>query len=55
MLDRDLGTVHPVDEAKVTEYVAHSWYDYTRAATGRPAPFDGETNPNYTGPKPPYE
>jgi Ni,Fe-hydrogenase I large subunit len=57
VMDRDLGTVHPFDEAKVTEQVAHSWYRYADADGDRAAlhPFSGETDPNYTGPKPPYE
>jgi hydrogenase large subunit len=47
--------VHPVDPGHVTEYVARSWYDYsTGDQTGR-HPFEGETIPKYTGPKPPYK
>ncbi len=55
VLDRDLSTVHPFDEAKVTEQVAHSWYEYS--GEGGPArhPYDGQTQPRYTGPKPPFE
>jgi hydrogenase large subunit len=55
VMDRDLGTVHPFDEAKVTEQVAHSWYRYSDGDRAALHPFDGETDPNYTGPKPPYE
>ena len=29
LLGRDLSTVHPVDPKNVTEYVTHSWYEYT--------------------------
>lgn len=28
ILNRDLKTVHPVDQKKVAEYVTHSWYSY---------------------------
>jgi [NiFe] hydrogenase large subunit/hydrogenase large subunit len=42
----------PTDAKKmVAEHIAHSWY------TGADSkhPYDGETNPNYTGPKSPYK
>ena len=52
---RDLSKVEPFDQAKVTEYVAHSWYEYQQGDAVALHPFKGETAPNYTGPKPPYE
>jgi [NiFe] hydrogenase large subunit/hydrogenase large subunit len=52
---RDLSKLEPVDQAKVTEQVAHSWYDYTEGNDAALNPFKGETNPHYTGPKPPYK
>jgi hydrogenase large subunit len=52
---RDLSTVEPFDQAKVTEYVAHSWYQYQGGDGVALHPFQGETSPNYTGPTPPYE
>ncbi len=52
---RDLGKVIPVDQAKITEQIAHSWYDYEGGNNAALNPFKGETKPNYTGPKPPYE
>ena len=55
ILGRDLSKVHPVDPAKVTEYVTHSWYEYGGGDASGKHPFDGETNPKYSGPKPPYE
>ena len=55
ILDRDLSKVHPVDPENVTEYVAHSWYEYSEAGQIAKHPYEGETNPKYTGPKPPYE
>ena len=52
---RDLSKVEPFDQAKVTEYVAHSWYQYQGGDGVSLHPFQGETSPNYTGPTPPYE
>lgn len=52
---RDLSKVEPFDPAKVTEYIAHSWYDYQQGDAASLHPFQGETAPNYTGPTPPYE
>jgi hydrogenase large subunit len=53
--DRDLSQVHPVDPANVTEYVTHSWYEYSGGDQASRHPFNGETRPKYAGPKPPYE
>jgi Ni,Fe-hydrogenase I large subunit len=55
ILNRDLSTVHPMDHEKVTEYVAHSWYSYDGGDQAALHPWDGETEPNYTGPQPPYD
>jgi Ni,Fe-hydrogenase I large subunit len=55
ILDRDLSKVHPVDPANVTEYVARSWYEYSGGDQVAKHPYEGETNPKYSGPKPPYE
>jgi hydrogenase large subunit len=58
ILGRDLQTVHdvdPKDPEQVQESVAHSYYRYTRGDGVLLHPFEGETEPNYTGPKPPYE
>jgi Ni,Fe-hydrogenase I large subunit len=55
VLDRDLSKVHPVDPENITEYVAHSWYEYSEGNQVARHPYEGETNPHYTGPKPPYE
>ena len=55
ILDRDLSRVHPVDPANVTEYVARSWYEYSGGDQVAKHPYEGETNPKYSGPKPPYE
>jgi len=53
--NRDLSKVEPFDQMKVTEYVSHSYYAYQRGDGVALHPFQGETAPNYTGPKPPYQ
>ena len=58
VLDRDLSKVHPVephDPEGVREEVGHSWYSYRGGDAKGLHPWDGETEFNYTGPKPPYE
>lgn len=57
VLDRDLSKVHPVDAnspEEIKEYIYHSWYNYTQGDKAGLHPYDGETNLNYTGPRPPY-
>ena len=54
--DRDLTAVVPMDQEKITEQVARSWYTYSGADKAAALhPYQGETEANYTGPKPPYE
>jgi hydrogenase large subunit len=55
ILNSDLSKVYPVDPGKVAEYVTHSWYEYAEGNNVSLPPARGETNPKYTGPKPPYE
>ena len=55
ILARDLANLHPVDEKKISEYVTNSWYTYAAGDKKGLHPYDGETTPKYTGPKPPYE
>ncbi|MDB2405516.1 nickel-dependent hydrogenase large subunit [Arcobacteraceae bacterium] len=45
VLNGDLSKVHPFDQTKVAEDVTHAWYE----APGAQHPYDGTTNPNYTG------
>jgi len=57
ILNGDLTKVHPVDlenTSEIQEFVNKSWYDYTAGDDAGLHPYDGETNINYTGPKPPY-
>jgi Ni,Fe-hydrogenase I large subunit len=55
IVNKDLSKVYPVDERKITEYVDHSWYEYSVGKGKGLHPLEGETNWKYTGPKPPYE
>jgi hydrogenase large subunit len=53
--DRDLTAVVPMDQEKITEEVARSWYNYSGGDKAALHPSQGETEANYTGPKAPYE
>ena len=52
---RDLSKIEAFDQNKVTEYVAHSWYQYQAGDGVSLHPYKGETMPTYTGPTPPYK
>lgn len=58
ILNRDLSKVHDLDlrnTQTVEEFVNNSWYDYDGDPNGGKQPWSGETNINYSGPKPPYD
>ncbi len=58
VLNRDLSHVYPVnprDTQEIKEYIAHSWYDYKEGDNAGLHPWAGETEINYTGPKPPFD
>lgn len=55
ILNKDLSKVHPVEQEKIAEYVSHSWFNYAGGDDKSLHPWSGETEPNYTGPRPPYE
>lgn len=58
ILDRDLTKVHDVDhrdEEQIKEFVNNSWYNYKDSDSDSLHPWAGETEINYTGPKPPYD
>jgi hydrogenase large subunit len=58
ILDRNLNEVHEVngkDAEEIKEYIAHSWYKYSAGDDKGLHPWDGETEFNFTGPKPPFE
>lgn len=52
---RDLTKVYPVDPTQITEFVNHAWYEYSDGDDKGKHPYDGQTNPRYSGPKPPYD
>ena len=54
IMRRDLVTVAPVDQADVAETVAHSHYTFDGDDNALRHPADGQTNPKYAGPKPPF-
>lgn len=45
ILNGDLSKVHDINEALITEEATHSWYKNDKALH----PYDGETEPKYTG------
>jgi hydrogenase large subunit len=58
VLDRNLAEVHEVsgsDPEEIKEDIAHSWYSYSGGDSKSLHPWDGETEINYTGPRPPYD
>ncbi len=58
ILGRDLSKVHVVDATnadQIKEYIAHSYYNYDTGNNTGKHPWEGQTNLNYTGPKPPYD
>ena len=58
ILNRNLNEVHEVngkDSEEIKEYIAHSWYKYSGGDDKGLHPWDGETEFNFTGPKPPFE
>ena len=45
IMNGDISKVYEVDESKITEEATHSWYKDNEPLH----PYDGKTNPNYTG------
>ncbi|MCP3984001.1 MAG: nickel-dependent hydrogenase large subunit [bacterium] len=57
ILDKNLAEVLPVDPLdpeEIQEEITHSWYKYPDGETSL-HPSTGVTEPDYTGPKPPYD
>lgn len=57
ILNKDLSTIHPIDldkDDEIQEFISHAWYTYSGGDAQGLHPFKGETELNYTGPKPPY-
>ena len=55
VLGGDLTKVYDFDPMKVEEDVAHGWYKYAGGDEVALHPWEGETEPNYTGPQPPFD
>lgn len=58
ILNRDLTKVFDVDHRnsqEIEEFVNNSWFNYSDGDDKGKHPWEGETNINYSGPKPPYE
>jgi hydrogenase large subunit len=58
ILDRNLDEVHEVnarDTEEIKEYISHSWYKYSGDKDQGLHPWQGETEFNFTGPKPPFD
>ncbi len=56
ILNKNLAEVLPLDPAdtnQIQEQIPHSWYKYPDGAKSL-HPWEGVTEPNYTGPKPPF-
>jgi hydrogenase large subunit len=57
ILNKKLDEVLPLDHAdpnQIQEEISHSWYQYPGGKTSL-HPWEGVTEPKYTGPKPPYK
>jgi hydrogenase large subunit len=58
ILDRKLSEIHPIDlkaEGEIQEFISHAWYRYSGGKKQGLHPWRGETEFDYTGPKPPYQ
>ena len=51
----DLSKVEKFDPKLVTENVEHAWYQQSKGDGVGLHPSQGETNPKYSGPRPPYD
>ena len=58
ILNRNLNEVFDVngrETEEIKEYISHSWYQYSVGDGKGLHPWQGETEFNFTGPKPPFE
>ena len=56
VFNKNIGAApQPLDHNQIGEYVTRSWYTYAGGDGTAKHPYQGETQPNYTGPQPPYE
>jgi [NiFe] hydrogenase large subunit/hydrogenase large subunit len=52
---KDLTNVQTMEQDRIMEYVTRSWYRYPEGNEQGLHPYDGTTDPHYTGPQPPYK
>jgi hydrogenase large subunit len=55
LLDGNYRNLQPFDHRKVAEFVSSAWYSYPEGDRQGLHPWRGKTEPNYTGPAPPYQ
>lgn len=58
ILNGDISKIHDIDLSDangIQEFVKNSWYNYSGGKDKGLHPWMGETDINYTGPKPPYD
>ncbi|PAF46649.1 hydrogenase 2 large subunit [Helicobacter sp. 12S02634-8] len=49
VLNGDISKLHSINEDLIKEEVTHSWYQYENTKEIQLQPYDGQTNPDYTG------
>ena len=55
LLDGNYTALQPFNPMKIYEFVTSSWYTYPGGDKTGLQPWQGETVPHYTGPRPPYQ
>ncbi|HEY5514149.1 MAG TPA: nickel-dependent hydrogenase large subunit [Geomonas sp.] len=54
LMDGNYRELHPFDPMKIAEFVSSAWYSYPEGEKVGLHPWQGKTEPNYTGPTPPF-
>jgi len=54
LLDGDYDKPANFDHLKIAEYISSAWYSYAEGDKAGRHPWQGETNPRYNGPTPPF-
>lgn len=52
---KEINPIDPRDPNQIQEFIAHSFFEYDKGNKIGLHPWEGETNPKYTGPPPPYD
>ncbi|MBJ6800753.1 nickel-dependent hydrogenase large subunit [Geomonas propionica] len=55
LLDGNYGTAHPFEHKRIAEFVSSAWYSQPEGDRQGLHPWQGRTEPHYTGPKPPFK